>query len=206
VLLPGVTTLVRLVAGVREDTTQRLWQELESMLTAGQQHALEQLAEVPPGAHVSDLERWRKGPPRRPSGPAMITALDQIAEIMGLGLAGLRMEERFSPRRLGEMARYVMTAEATALRRHPGARRLATLMATVRHLEARSVDDALELFDLLRSTELVGRAAAAADKERARKHPRLARATARRPGRPRATVAEWISPSTPGPAKVTPSR
>ena len=179
VLLPGVTTLARLVASVRDDTTQRLWQELESMLTAGQRHALEQLAVVPPGAYVSDLERWRKGPPRRPSGPAMIAALDQVAEIMGLGLAGLRLEERFSPRRLGEMARYGMTAKAAALRRHPGARRLATLMATVRHLEARSVDDALELFDLLISTELVGRAAAAADKEKARRHPRLARATAR---------------------------
>jgi len=119
------------------------------------------------------------GPPRRASGPAMVAALDQVAEIMGVGLAGLRLEERFSPRRLGELARYGMTAKATALRRHPGARRLATLMATVRHLEARSVDDALELFDLLMSTELLGRAAVAADKEKARKHPRLARATAR---------------------------
>jgi len=179
VLLPGVTTLARLVASVREDTAQRLWRELESMLTAEQRRALDQLAVVPPGAHVSDLERWRKGPPRRPSGPAMVAALDQVAEVMGVGLAGLRLEERFSPRGLGELARYGMTAKATALRRHPGARRLATLMATVRHLEARSVDDALELFDLLMSAELLGRAAAAADKENARKHPRLARATAR---------------------------
>jgi hypothetical protein len=38
-----------------------------------------------------------------------------------------------------------MTAKATALRRASAARRLATLMATVRHLEAKPVDDTLEL-------------------------------------------------------------
>jgi len=40
---------------------------------------------------VSDLERWRKGPPRG-SGPAIIKALDQVAEIMALGLAGVGTE------------------------------------------------------------------------------------------------------------------
>ena len=35
VLLPGVTTLARLVTNVREETTQRLWKMLESLLTAG---------------------------------------------------------------------------------------------------------------------------------------------------------------------------
>ena len=66
--LPAAT-LARLVASVRDETAQRLWRALESLLTAGQRHALDQLVEVPSGAHVSDLERWRKGPPRRASGP-----------------------------------------------------------------------------------------------------------------------------------------
>ena len=60
---------------------------------------------------------------------------------------------------------------------HP--RRLATLLATVRHLEAKSVDDTLELLDLLMSTELLNKAATAADKETVRRHPRLVKATAR---------------------------
>lgn len=38
-----------------------------------------------------------------------------------------------------------MTASASLIGRHYDARRLATLLATVRHLEARSIDDALEL-------------------------------------------------------------
>ena len=140
---------------------------------------LDQLLVVAPGERVSDLERWRKGPAPRGSGPAMIKALDQVSEIKGLELAGMRLEDLVPPRRLAELARYGMAAKATALRRHPDTRRLATLMATVRHLEAKSVDDTLELLDLLMSTELLGRARTAADKEKVRKPPRLTRATAK---------------------------
>jgi len=58
-------------------------------------------------------------------------------------------------------------------------RRLATMLATVAYLEARSIDDRLELLDLLMTTELLGKAEAAADKERTRRHPALARHSAR---------------------------
>jgi Domain of unknown function (DUF4158)/Tn3 transposase DDE domain len=179
VLLPGVTTLVRLVARVRDDTTHRLWRVLEGLLTPAQRCMLDRLLDVPLGLRVSDLERWRKGPPPRGSGPAIIAALDQVAEIQGLGLAGLGAESAVPPRRLGELARYGMTADAWLIRRHPDDRRLATLLATARHLEAKSVDDALELLDLLMSAELLGRAQREADRDKARQQPRLARASAR---------------------------
>jgi TnpA family transposase len=179
VLLPGVTTLARLVARVRDDTTHRLWRVLEALLTPAQRRMLDRLLEVPPGLRVSDLERWRKGPPPRGSGPAIIAALDQVAEIQALGLAGLGPETAVPPRRLGELARYGMTADAWLIRRHPDDRRLATLLATARHLEAKSVDDALELLDLLMAAELLGRAQREADRDKARQHPRLAGASAR---------------------------
>ena len=179
VLLPGVTTLARLVAKVRDETTRQLWEELAALPDPVQRRALDRLLEVPPGSRVSDLERWRKGPAPRGSGPSIVKSLDQVAEISGLGLAGLGAEALVPPRRLAELARYGMTASASLIRRHPEARRMATLLATVRHLEAKSVDDALELLDLLMTTELVGRAQTASDKEKARRHPRLARASAR---------------------------
>jgi hypothetical protein len=59
----------------------RLWGELEGLLTPVQRRVLDRLLEVPPGSRVSDLERWRKGPPPRGSGPAIIKALDQVSEI-----------------------------------------------------------------------------------------------------------------------------
>jgi len=179
VLLPGVSTLARLVAQVRDDTTRRLWAVLEGLLTVGQRYVLNQLLEIPPGSRRSDLERWRKGPPPRGSGPTMIKALDQVAEVMALGMAGLGADAFVPPRRLAELSRYGMSADASQLRRHPDGRRLATLLATVRFLEAKSVDDTLELLDLLMATELLNKAQTAANKEKVRKHPKLAKASAR---------------------------
>jgi TnpA family transposase len=179
ILLPGVSRLARLVARVRDDTTHRLWGELEALLTPLQRRILDRLLEVPPGQRVSDLERWRKGPPPRGSGPSIIAALDQVAEIQSLGLAALGAELTVPPRRLGELARYGMTADAWLIRRHPDDRRLATLLATARYLEVKSVDDALDLLDLLMSAELLNRAQRDSDKDKVRKHPRLARASSR---------------------------
>lgn len=134
--------------------------------------------EVPPGQRGSDLERWRKGPPRG-SGPSIIAALDQVAEIQSLGLVALGAEAVVPPRRLAELARYGMTADVWLIRRHPDDRRLATLLATVRDLEAKSVDDTLELLDLLMSAELLNKAQRESDKGKVRAHPRLAKASVR---------------------------
>ena len=179
ILLPGVSRLARLVASVREEATRRLWEELAALPDPVQRRALDRLLEVPPGSRLSDLERWRKGPVPRGSGPSLVKFLDRVAEISVLGLAGLGAEARVPPRRLAELSRYGMTASASLIRRHSDARRLATLVATVRHLQAKSVDDALELLDLLMTTEMLGRARQESDRENARQHPRLARASAR---------------------------
>ena len=47
------------------------------------------------------------------------------------------------------------------------------------HLEARATDDCLELLDLLMVTELLGKTERESVKEKARQHPRLARASAK---------------------------
>ncbi|MGH9156718.1 MAG: DUF4158 domain-containing protein, partial [Acidimicrobiales bacterium] len=178
VLLPGVTTLARLVARVRDEATRRLYDTLADVPSPEQRRRLEGLLEVPAGARVSDLERWRR-PPAKPSGPALVKALDRTAEIAALGLGGLDLGARVPRRRVVELARYGMAGSAQQLRRHSGPRRVATLVATVSHLEAKSVDDALELLDLLMVTELVGKSARQADREKVRRHPRLARASAK---------------------------
>ncbi|GAA2165401.1 hypothetical protein [Actinomadura napierensis] len=133
---------------------------------------------VPDGALYSDLERWRKGP-ATPSGRNLEKALHRAAEIGGVGLGALDLDSHVPHRRVVDLARYGMAARAQALRRHGDARKLATLLATVTYLEAKSIDDCLELLDLLMVTELIGKAESATDKERARRHPRLAKHSAR---------------------------
>jgi TnpA family transposase len=173
VLLPGVSVLTRLVAGVREATTQRLWDTLAAKVGPAQARRLEGLLEVPPGARSSDLERLRHGP-TLVSGKAMGEALARVGEIAGLGLAGLPIDD-VPQRRLVELARWGMAAKAPALRRHPHKRRLATLLATTTFLEAKAVDDALELFDVLMANELLGRAVRESNKANVRRFPKVAR-------------------------------
>ena len=47
------------------------------------------------------------------------------------------------------------------------------------HLESKAIDDALELLDLLMATELLDKAERDSDKDKVRRHPRLARASAK---------------------------
>ncbi len=48
-LLPGVTTLARLVARIRKEANQRLWDTLYGLPTVQQRQLLEDLLEVPRG-------------------------------------------------------------------------------------------------------------------------------------------------------------
>src|SRR5450755_2707984 len=156
VLLPGVTTLVGLVATVRQVAEDRLYDTVATSVTAGQARSLEAILEVPEGRRRSQLDLWRRGE-RSTTGRGMVLALDRVAEIAGLGMreAGIAS---VPTRRVIELARYGIAAKAPKLSRHPYRRKIATLLATVRWLEVTAADDALELFDVFMSSELIGRA------------------------------------------------
>ncbi len=177
VLLPGVTRLAKLVARVRDEAMQRLWDVLAAVVTPAQARMLELLLEVPDGARFSDLERLRNGPRTR-SGKAMVAALDRVAEVAALGLGSLRLDE-VPQRRVVELARWGMAGKAPALRRHPYSRKLATLLSTVVYLEAKATDDALELFDVLMTTDLMAQAVRESKADKLRRYPTVSRDAAR---------------------------
>jgi hypothetical protein len=177
VLLPGVTTLARLVARMRDEATDRLYATLHAVLSPRQRVILEMLLEVPDGRRASDLERWRKSPAGM-SGKNLEKALERAAEILGVGVGAMLLPPEVPHRRMVDLARYGMQATATTLRRHGPSRQLATLLATVLYLEGKAVDDCLETLDLLVTTELLGKAETATNKERARQHPKLAKHSA----------------------------
>ena len=130
---------------------------------------------------MSGSRRWSAGGkgPVKASGLNMVKALDRVSQITGTGFERLDLESAVPARRLTDLARYGMTASATQIRRHPSSRRLATLLSTVVYLESKAIDDALELLDLLMATELLGKAERDSDKDKVRRHPRLARASAK---------------------------
>ena len=75
--MPGASTLARLVARVRDEGTRRLYERLDDLLSDRQREVLERLLEVPEGARLSDLERWRKGP-AKPSGRSLERAMHHL--------------------------------------------------------------------------------------------------------------------------------
>ena len=177
VLLPGVTTLARLVASVREAANQRLWDTLHGLLGTGQRAVLDSLLTLPPGARVSELDRLRRGPVRI-SGPQMKWALERAEEIADLGMGELDVSA-IPPRRLAELSRYGVDGKASLLRRHGDSRRLATLLATTVYLTSRAVDDALDLLEVLIATKLLARAERESAKEKLKTLPQVERASAK---------------------------
>ncbi|MFF4505284.1 Tn3 family transposase [Streptomyces sp. NPDC001401] len=177
VLLPGVTTLARLVAAVREAANQRLWDTLYGLLSTGQRAVLDSLLTVPPGARVSELDRLRRGPVRI-SGPQMKWALERAEEIAAFGMGEVDVSA-IPPRRLAELSRYGVDGKASLLRRHGDSRRLATLLATAVYLTSRAVDDALDLLEVLIATKLLARAERETAKEKLKTLPRVERASAK---------------------------
>jgi hypothetical protein len=147
VLLPGVSVLTRLIAQIRDRSSQRLWRRLSQVPNAEQRARLETLLDVPAEAQQSTLERLRRAP-TRVSARAMADALERIQEIRSFGVSDVDLSG-VPVGRVDAMARYASAARAQAIARMPEDRRSATLLALAHTLEPTAIDDALDLLDLL---------------------------------------------------------
>lgn len=135
---------------------------------------------TPEGKRYSELERMRR-PPTRTTGTAMKAALQRVEDIAAFQLGRLKLEQ-VPPNRLSALARYGLGTKAPKLERTPEPKRTAMLTAVMRHLEAKAIDDALDLFEILMATRLISTAKRSTDKQRLSTLPQLekaARITAR---------------------------
>ncbi len=147
VLLPGVTTLERSIARVRARAAQRLWRQMLVGITAEQMERLEALLVTRDGRRQSPLDRLRDGPVLQ-SAAELSRAVARLDEVRLLA-AGLPRTDRLPRTRVLALARFAGAAKASAVARLPDNRRLATLIAFIRTLEATAQDDVLDLFDIV---------------------------------------------------------
>jgi Domain of unknown function (DUF4158) len=167
ILLPGVSTLERLVASVRERAESRLWQNLAAVPDDAEREHLLGLLQVPEGSRVTRLDRLRRAPTTFHA-KGLIGAIDRYRELGGYrGEAWESRMRAIPPGRIAELARYAKAARAAAVDDLSADRKIATLVAFAASMPAVAADEALEVFDLLMD-DLARAAAAGVVRERAR--------------------------------------
>jgi TnpA family transposase len=165
VLLPGFSTLTRLISEVRERSSRRLWLRLSQAPSSAQTAKLESLLEVPSGSRTSRFDLLRKGPVNV-SGPSLTKAIDRYLELKSYNLQSLSFQG-VPPVRLKSLARHAGMISMHKIARMPKNRRIAILVAFVKAYEVSALDDALDLLDML-ITEIVGNAKRLGQKRRLR--------------------------------------
>ncbi|MFG2873976.1 Tn3 family transposase [Streptomyces sp. NPDC048337] len=178
VLLPGVSVLARQLSEVREISDKRLYATVAKATFRADKSLpadLVGLLQVPEGKRFSYLEELRR-PPTRTTGTAMKRALQRVDEIAVYRLGRLKLDQ-LPPNRLAALARYGLGSKAQTLERASDPRRTAMLTAVMRHLEAKAIDDALDLFTVLMATRLISAARRKTDKERMSTLPQLEKAS-----------------------------
>jgi hypothetical protein len=147
VLLPGVSTLSRLIVEIRQRAAQRLWQRLSVLPTIEQKEKLETLLNIPDGMRTSIFDYYQKEPTTI-SSLAFNATVERYLELQAFGMTSLNFS-RIPPVRLKNLARYAAMISVSKIARLPENRRIAMLIAFVTSVEIRTLDDALDIFDLL---------------------------------------------------------
>ena len=147
ILLPGVSTLSRLISEIRERTANRLWKRLSALPTQEQKDKLETLLQVPEDKRTSRFDYYRKGPTTI-SSPAFIVAIKRFIDLKAFNLCDLNFS-RIPPVRLKNLARHAGIISMHKISRMPDDKRIAFLVAFVKVFEVIALDDALDIFDLL---------------------------------------------------------
>jgi len=166
ILLPGITTLTRLVAGIRDRAARRSWGIVGAQLSEADRLRLERLLDVDPETGLSLLERLRR-PPRSPTIEGLVDSLDRLGEVQRVaGPRRLRLDG-LAPGRVRGLAGDAATAKAQRLSQRTQPRRVAALACHVERLLAEGHDDVIDVLVII-VHDLAARSERAVERDRMR--------------------------------------
>ena len=164
ILLPGITTIERLVARVRDRAHRRLWQNLLNALSDEQRLKIDLLLDGT-ASSLQTLDELRK-PPTKRMNSELLRHFRRIDDIRAYGLAPAE-PGLVSNALVMRLARIARTMRPSAIAAASEPRRTAIVAALFHVLDAAALDDAVELFDAL-AADIFRTAKAARQRKRLR--------------------------------------
>ncbi|GGJ58600.1 Tn3 family transposase [Deinococcus roseus] len=146
VQLPAVTTMVRLIASIKEEADEKLYQDIVQDLGEVQIHQLRNILHVQESTHSTPYDELRRAPTRDSAG-GMVMALNRVKGIRESVPFPLTLPPGLPLRRVKMLANYGLNSKSKYLLRMPTVRGTAILRLSLNQLEKEAVDDCLEIFD-----------------------------------------------------------
>jgi hypothetical protein len=174
VLLPSHSTLRNSVVACIGRAEDALSKRLCGKLTSYQVAAIDELLEVPAGERTSRLDRLRRGV-GEPNWANFDRALARVDEIHGLGFADVDLSD-VPQRKLAQLADRAMTERVGRLKEQSGKR--AAVLAAIKQLEKRALDDAIDMLDKLIGSRFIVKPKRWSDKVLVDAYPKFAPAGA----------------------------
>lgn len=146
ILLPGITTLTRLLGMVRERAQRQLFAEIAALLSEEQKHRLDLLlTEKRSGGEV--LLDFVRTEPRTRTPASMNVCFDRLDVLRDTGVCELGQQLVFPRRKMDSLARYGAGVKVQTLLQMKEDKRHAILLLTVQHLERTITDQVLDILD-----------------------------------------------------------
>jgi TnpA family transposase len=150
ILLPGATTLTRLIGEIRQRAFETLWKKLADLPSLSQKSRMNDLLEISEPMQTSWFDYYRKGPVRI-SSTSFIKALKRYQGLRSFGIGELDFQG-IPPIKIRQLAKHASITSAYRISRMPEQRRVAVLVAFVKIYEVTALDDALDVLELLVTT------------------------------------------------------
>lgn len=147
ILLPGITTLERIIARIRDRIYGIIWKSLSDIPSNFQKKRLNSLISIKKNSRYSNLDNYRKGPVHVSSN-SINDQIDKYLSLKRFGISKLDFS-RIPEIHLKNLARYASMASVAKIVRMNEDKKIATLLCFVKHYETEAIDEVLDLFDLI---------------------------------------------------------